>query len=90
VVWGRWFQNGSGHDYASNQFLPGLVTPQGNLGGDGNGGFTGTLGGDDFNNFAGQQFFTIVVPEPSTAVMLFGFAALPLARRRCRSPLLAK
>lgn len=50
------FVNNSGHDYASNQFLGPLQPPQGNLGGDGNGSFTGGLG---FNlaNFAGDQFF---------------------------------
>lgn len=53
------FINGSGHDYASNQFLPGLTAPQGNLGGDGAGLFTGTLSGINLNNFAGDQFHEI-------------------------------
>ncbi len=53
------FINGSGHDYASNQFLPGLPAPQGNLGGDGTGTFTGTLSGINLNNFAGDQFLEI-------------------------------
>ncbi len=50
------FVNGSNHDYASNQFLGGLQPPQDNLGGDGNGVFTGVLD-FDLNNFAGDQFF---------------------------------
>jgi hypothetical protein len=61
-------QNGGGHDYFSNQFLGGLAAPQGNLGGDGNGTFTGTAA-INFQNFAGDQFFTIV-PEPSTVTLL--------------------
>jgi len=54
--------NGSGYDYLSNQFLPGLAAPQGNLGGNGIGGFIGgpsPLGQINFNNFAGDQFVTI-------------------------------
>lgn len=39
------FVNGSDHDYVSNQFLPGLTTPQGNLGGDNAGTFI-SLGTD--------------------------------------------
>jgi hypothetical protein len=55
---------GSGdHNYMSNQLLAGLPAPQGNLGGDGAGGFTGTLSGIDLGDFAGDQFFSIVVPE---------------------------
>lgn len=53
------FINGSGHDYASNQFLPGLPAPQGNLGGDGTGAFTGTISGVNLNNFGGDQFLEI-------------------------------
>lgn len=52
------FVNGSNHDYVSNQFLGPLAPPQGNLGGDGNGNFTGTIGQLNLNNFAGQQFFS--------------------------------
>ncbi|HOW72220.1 MAG TPA: hypothetical protein PKY77_16595 [Phycisphaerae bacterium] len=55
--------NGSNHDYLSNQFLGGLTPPQGNLGGDGTGGFNGTVGQINLNNFAGEQF--LVVPEPA-------------------------
>ena len=49
-------QNNVDHNYWSNQFLAGLVPPQGNLGGDGSGGFTGE-GAIDFTLFAGDQFF---------------------------------
>lgn len=51
------FVNGGFHDFASNQFLGGLVPPQGNLGGDGNGVFTGVIN-FNLNDFAGDQFFT--------------------------------
>lgn len=53
------FVNGQGHDYASNQFLPGLPANSGNLGGDGTGAFTGNVGGINLANFAGDQFATI-------------------------------
>lgn len=51
------FVNNANHNYASNQFLGPLQPPQGNLGGDGNGTFTGFL---NFNlgMFAGNQYFT--------------------------------
>jgi hypothetical protein len=52
------FVNGSGHNYASNQFLGGLAAPQCNLGGDGAGVFTGSLS-FDLGAFAGDQFFTV-------------------------------
>lgn len=75
--------NGGTHDFLSNQFLGGLPAPQGNLGGDGNGNFTGTVSGINLNNFAGDQFFAIVVPEPSTyALAGLGLAALLAFRRR--------
>ncbi|MBC8106298.1 MAG: PEP-CTERM sorting domain-containing protein [Anaerolineae bacterium] len=66
-------QNGGGHDFFSNQTLGGLTAPQGNLGGDGNGNFTGTAP-IDFTLFSGNQYFT-VVPEPSSVA----FAAIALA-----------
>lgn len=69
------------HNYLSNQILGGLPAPQGNLGGDGGGGFTGTLSGVNFNNFGGNQYFSIIVPAPSTAALL-GMAGLLAARRR--------
>jgi hypothetical protein len=49
-------QNNTDHNYWSNQFLAGLAAPQGNLGGDGMGGFTGE-GAIDFTLFTGDQFF---------------------------------
>lgn len=72
------FVNGSNHDYASNQFLGPLAPPQGNLGGDGLGNWTGDLAGIDLNNFAGDQFF--VVPEPAS-LMLIGVGLLALRKR---------
>ena len=73
-------QNGGGHDYWSNQFLGGLPAPQGNLGGDEMGGFTGE-GAIDMTHFGGDQFFT--VPEPSTwALTGLGMAALLIFRRK--------
>lgn len=74
--------NNGDHNYLSNQILGGLPAPQGNLGGDGNGGFTGTLSGIDFNNFAGAQYFEVrVVPEPATLAVL-GVGVLALVRKR--------
>jgi hypothetical protein len=69
------------HNYLSNQFLGGLPGGQGNLGGDGNGGFTGTLGGVNLNNYEGLQYFTITVPEPS-ALALLALGGLAALRRR--------
>ena len=69
------------HNFFSNQVLGGLPAPQGNLGGDGNGNFTGNSGGINFNNFDGDQFFTITVPEPSVA-LLGAFGLFGLLRRR--------
>ena len=57
------------NNFHSNQILGGLPAPQSNLGGDGAGNFTGGLAGIDFNNFAGDQFFTVTVPEPSSALL---------------------
>jgi hypothetical protein len=74
-------QNNQGHNYWSNQFLGGLPAPQGNLGGDEAGGFTGE-GAIDMNHFAGDQFFC-VVPEPAT-MALGGLALLGLAAARRR------
>jgi hypothetical protein len=60
----------SDHNYLSNQSLGPFTPPQDNPGGSGNnpgdgfneGSFTGTLAGMDFNNFDGQQYFSITVP----------------------------
>lgn len=74
--------NNGDHNYLSNQILGGLAPPQGNLGGDGNGGFTGTLSGINFNNFSGLQYFEVqVVPEPATMAVL-GLGVLAALRRR--------
>lgn len=76
------FINGSNHDYASNQFLGSLPAGTGNLGGDGFGGFNGSVGSLDLTNgqyAAGDQFF--VVPAPGSLGLL-GLAGLAAARRR--------
>jgi hypothetical protein len=76
--------NNGDHNYLSNQILGSLTPPQGNLGGDGSGGFTGTLGGDNFSQLAGLQYFQVAVPEPASIglMALFGLAAF--GRRRSR------
>lgn len=81
--------NGSNHDFLSNQFLPGLTPPQGNLGGDGNGSFTGTVGQLNLAQFAtDQETFNIVIPrvipEP-TSLVLIGISLVGLACGRGRS-----
>ena len=70
--------NGSNHDFLSNQFLAGLPAGTGNLGGDGAGGFTGSLSQIDLNQFAGDQYFT-VIPEPASLTLL---GLLLVLRRR--------
>ena len=57
--------NGSNHDFLSNQILGGLAAPQGNLGSNGAGEFVmgAGVGLIDFNQFAGDQFFSITVPS---------------------------
>ena len=75
--------NGSNHDYLSNQSLGGFAPPQINLGGDGAGGFNGTVGQLNLNNFAGNQYFAVAVPEPSSFVLAgVGLVALLASRRR--------
>jgi hypothetical protein len=74
------------NNFHSNQTLGGLPAGTGNLGGDGMGGFTGTLSGVNFNNFAGIQYFSIQVPEPaSLSVVGVSLAGLCSLRRRRRS-----
>lgn len=77
--------NGSNHDFLSNQFLGSLLAPQGNLGGDGLGNFTGDLSGIDLNNFDGDQFFglRIATSEPGVLLLLgVGLVGLATIRRR--------
>ena len=52
-------QNGASHDFVSNQILPGIDAPNGNLGGDNAGNFTGDCGGVDMNAWTGDQFVCI-------------------------------
>jgi hypothetical protein len=77
--------NNGDHNYLSNQVLGPLAPPQGNLGGDGSGNFTGTLSGVNFNQFTGSQYFEIQipVPEPST-LMLTGMMLFAVAARKKR------
>lgn len=88
--------NASNHDFWSNQFLAGLPAPQGNLGGDGAGNFTGE-GAIDIRLFGGDQYFSAcgaspdkAIPIPTTSstgltmllAFLLGLGALKLRRQR--------
>ncbi|TWT86657.1 hypothetical protein Mal64_34860 [Pseudobythopirellula maris] len=71
------------NNFHSNQILGGLAAPQDNLGGDGGGNFTGNLGGIDFNQFAGAQYFSVtVVPEPGALMIAMLAVCGFVARRR--------
>lgn len=72
------------NNYHSNQTLSGLPVGTGNIGGDGTGTFTGSLSGVDFNDFAGDQYFTVMVPAPSS-LGLMALAGPVLLRRRRRA-----
>lgn len=74
------FINNQDHNYASNQFLPGLTPPQGNLGSDGAGMFTGAID-FDLNGFQEQGYFVVPVPAPAS-VSLLAMSGLLVARRR--------
>ncbi len=58
------FVNGGGYDFGSNQF-GGVGILQGNVGGDGSGGFTGDFSGVNLSNIDGDQFVTITASAPS-------------------------
>ncbi len=62
-------QNSGDHTFLSNQLLGGLTAPQENLG--------GNIGSLDLNEFAGEQFFTVVVPggAPELRVVEVSLAA---------------
>lgn len=75
------FVNGGSHDYMSNQVIGGLPAGTGNLGGDGVGGFNGTISQLNFGNIAGDQFVTLIVPAPASVAIL-GLGCLGMARRR--------
>ena len=65
--------NGNGDTYLSNQFLPGLPVGSGNVG----------TSGFNFGSTSGE-YFTVPVPEPTTAALLglAGLATVIAARNR--------
>ena len=75
-------QNNEHQNYLSNQMLPGLPAGQCNLGGDGMGGQIGDLSGVDLNQFAGTQYATIVVPEPTGFRLFLTAFSIGLTRSR--------
>jgi len=76
------FVNGANHDYASNQWAGSLPAGTGNLGGNGSGLFTGNLAGINLNNFAGNQYIVVAVPEPASLGLLGLMGVCGLRRRR--------
>ena len=52
-------QNGVNHDFVSNQLLPGIDAPNGNIGGDNAGNFIEDCGGVDMTAWTGDQFVEI-------------------------------
>lgn len=64
------FITNSNHDFVSNQFLGGLPAGTGNLGSDSFGTFFPNETYFDLNDFSGDQFFTLVVPEPGAAMLV--------------------
>ncbi len=74
--------NGGGDDFLSNQFLPGLPSGTGNLGGGGP--YTGPNGGTfNFSNTPGE-YFVVPVPEPASLGLIAGGVLLLMGRRRNR------
>jgi len=74
--------NGGSDGYLSNQFLPGLAVGTGNVGGGGP--YTGANSSSfNFANTPGE-YFTVVVPEPSSLALfgLSGLMVMRLIRRR--------
>ncbi|HEY1687123.1 MAG TPA: hypothetical protein VGG19_20350 [Tepidisphaeraceae bacterium] len=72
--------NGGGDGYLSNQFLPGLPSGTGNVGG--GGAFSGASGGAfNFANTAGE-YFVVAAPEPASMGLILGATALLASRRR--------
>jgi hypothetical protein len=65
------FINGTSHDFLSNQVLGGI----------GGGSNLGEPRIVNFDNINGEQFFTVVIPEPATLGALAGLALIALRRR---------
>jgi hypothetical protein len=78
------------NNFHSNQTLAGLPTGSISLGGNGEGGFSGTLSEVDFNDlpFPGNQYFVVtiprtIVPEPGS-IALMAMALVAISCSRCR------
>jgi hypothetical protein len=76
------------NNFHSNQTLGGLPVGTDFLGGNGAGGFTGSLSGVDFTEFADEQYFSLtvrgeLVPEPSCLYFAaLAVSAFAVGRRR--------